>query len=462
MFRLRIIPGRTAILALAVSAVATLAALLIGVSVMIASLATAIVLIALIAIVAIDAVTSRQAWERSAPKMTRRLPPAFANGTRKMVQLAIDTDNSTGAIAWQCALYDHVDPSLKTEGLPITLRIGGGTPGPTLTRVETGYTVIPTRRGEVTFAPADVRVRSRWGFCELLERLGETDTRRVYPDFAQVSRYAWLAGDRRLQEIGIKTYQLRGQGTDFKQLSEYRVGDSVRHIDWRATLRAAKPIVREFQDDRDQNVLLMVDCGRRMRADDREDAIGTTHFDQVLNAIMLLTYVALKQGDAVGAMTFGTPPGEERSFAPRKGAQALNQLMSELYDVQPTPTHSDYVAAAQALIRQHHKRSLIIIITNFRDEDSAELGHALRLLRPRHLVLLASLRERIVGELLAQPLVGGDAAIDIASAHLYEQSRRDAFNRLATGESLMVDAEPARLGVELVNRYHAVKRAGLI
>ena len=130
----------------------------------------------------------------------------------------------------------------------------------------------PTRRGEVTFAPADVRVRSRWGCCELLERLGDSDVRRVYPDFAQVARYAWLAGDRRLQEIGIKTYQQRGEGTDFKQLSEYRVGDPVRHIDWRATLRLGKPIVREFQDERDQCVMLLVDCGRRMRADDRQPA----------------------------------------------------------------------------------------------------------------------------------------------------------------------------------------------
>jgi hypothetical protein len=77
-------------------------------------------------------------------------------------------------------------------------------------------------------------------------------------------------------------------------------------------------------------------------------------------------------------------------------------------------------------------------------------------------VLLASLRERIVGELIAQPLVNGDAAIDIASAHLYEQSRRDAFNRLAARNALMVDAEPARLGIELVNRYHAMKRRGMI
>jgi uncharacterized protein (DUF58 family) len=447
------VPGRTAILALSASTAGVLAALLMGIPVRVAAWAAVGIVTVLLAISAWDYAASLRAWRRSAPTLRRRLPSAFAIGAKRTLHLTLET---AGTSLWHCTLYDHADASLETEGLPIALTLPAGA------RTEAAYTVVPTTRGEVTFAPADVRVRSRWGFCDLVERLGATETRRVYPDFAQVARYAWLAGDRRLREIGIKTYQQRGQGTDFKQLSEYRIGDSVRHIDWRATLRLGKPIVREFQDERDQCVMLLVDCGRRMRADDRRGAIGTTHFDQVLNAVMLLTYVALRQGDAVGAMTFGTPPGQERSFPPAKGTHALNALMGQLYGVQPTPTHSDYLAAAQDLLRRQHTRALVVVITNFRDEDSTELGHALRLLRSRHLVLLASLREQVVRELVAQPLGTGEAALEIASAHLYEQSRRDAFNRLASRDALMVDAEPERLGIELVNRYHAVKRAGLI
>jgi uncharacterized protein (DUF58 family) len=309
-------------------------------------------------------------------------------------------------------------------------------------RLDLAYETTPTRRGEIEFRPADLRVRSLLGLSEMLEKTGNNAGRRVYPDFAQVARYAWLAGDRRLQEIGIKTYQRRGEGTDFKQLAEYRYGDAVRHIDWKATLRQNKAILREFQDERDQCVMLLIDCGRRMRAHDSQSAVGTGHFDQ--------------------ALTFGTPPGDERMFAPRKGAHALNALMGELYSVQPSPTHSDYLSVAQSLLLRHHKRSLVIVITNFRDEDSSELSQALRLLRSRHLVLLASLREQVVGELLSQPLDNADAALDVGSAHLYEQARRDAFNRLATRDALMVDAEPKNLGVQLVNRYNAVKRAGLI
>jgi uncharacterized protein (DUF58 family) len=447
------VPGRTTIVFLAVGSVTALIALLVGLDSRIVVRVTVALLGALAVIGLWDYAASRAAWRRASPRMIRRLPAAFAIGARRPVDLAIELD---GKRRWHCNLYDHADSTLVTEGLPMRLEICGST------RTTATYMGFPTHRGEIAFAPADIRVRSRWGFCELLERIGTHEVRRVYPDFAQVARYAWLAGDRRLQEIGIKTYQQRGQGTDFKQLSDYRIGDSTRHIDWRATLRLDTPIVREFQDERDQCVLLLLDCGRRMRADDRDRVVGTTHFDQVLNAVMLLTYVALKQGDAVGAMTFGSPPGEERAFTPQKGAHALNALMGVLYGIQPTPTHSDYIEAAERLLRRQQKRALVIVITNFRDEDSTELRHALRLLRSRHLVLLASVRERIVRELMSQPLGRMSAAIEVASAHLYEQARRDAFVRLAARDATMVDAEPEKLGVDLVNRYKAIKRAGLI
>jgi len=445
---MRAFPSRRLLWLLGAIGVAALAALLADFDRPLVSLAALVAVLALFAAADADYVLSRRRWRASNVRFTRRLPAAFAIGVERPVRALLEHE---GEYEWTLDLYDHVDSSVTADGLPQSLVL------PRAKRLETTYKITPTRRGEIAFAPAELRVRSQAGLCDLRVRVGSAETRRVYPDFAEIARYAWLAGDRRLQEIGIKTFVQRGEGTDFKQLSEYRYGDSVRHIDWKATQRLDKPIVREFQDERDQRVMLLIDCGRRMRADDRRGAVGTAHFDQVLNAVMLLSYVALAQGDAVGA-----PPGEERLFAPRKGAHTLNALMGELYGVQPTPSHSDYVAAARDLLRRQNKRALVIVITNFRDEDGSELGLALKLLRQRHLVLLASVRERIVRELMTQPLSSGDAALDVASAHLFEQSRRDAFRRLSARDALMVDAEPERLGVELVNRYHAVKRAGMI
>jgi uncharacterized protein (DUF58 family) len=329
-------------------------------------------------------------------------------------------------------------------------------------QAELRYTATPRSRGRAHFGHTQLRWRSLGGSAELLQSMASPASLHVYPNFAAVAGYAWLAGDKRLAQIGIKTYAQRGLGTDFRQLSDYKRGDAIRHIDWKATLRQRKPIVREFQDDRDQCVLFLLDCGRRMRADEGGENGKGSHFDQALNALMLLGYVALKEGDEVGVMTFGNAPGEQREFAPRKGTHTLNALMNRLYDIEPGASHSDYLVAAQSLLAAHRKRALVIVLTNFRDEDTAELKPALKLLRRRHLVMVASLRERVLREVAEKPLAQARDAVDAATAHLFEQSRRDAFRRVVGNDALSIDVEPAQLAVSLVNRYHAVKRAGLL
>jgi uncharacterized protein (DUF58 family) len=226
-------------------------------------------------------------------------------------------------------------------------------------------------------------------------------------------------------------------------------------------MRHRRPVVREFQDDRDQSVVFLLDCGRRMRADERSGTSGS-HFDQALNAAMLLAYVALKDGDAVGALTFGHDASEQRHFAPAKGIAALNTLVARLHDIEPSPSHSDYLAAARDLMLRVRRRSLIVVLTNFRDEDCEELEDALRLMRTRHLVLLASLREGVVAEIAAQPLDAPGAIVDVAAAHWFQNARAEAFRRLAGKNQLLVDTEPDKLAAALVNRYHAVKRARLL
>lgn len=181
----------------------------------------AALLAALLVAGALDYVLTCRAWRAAAPRPTRRMPDAFAIGVERRVTLELEF---AGARHWRLALYDHADPSLMIQGMPRELTTtAAGT-------VELDDTVTPSRRGEVAFAPADIRVRSRWRLLDLLGRLGTTQHRRVYSNFAQVARYAWLAGDRRLAEIGVKAYRQRGEGTGFAQLAEYRVGDSTRHI----------------------------------------------------------------------------------------------------------------------------------------------------------------------------------------------------------------------------------------
>lgn len=448
-----VLPSRSTVQVLALLACAALAALMLGAPLaQVAALAGGL-LAAGLAWAALDLVRTRRAWAAAGIRVRRRLPTAFALGVSTEVTLDLE---HPGPHAWRVAVFDAPDARFALEGLPQVLRLAPDS------RATLRYTVSALQRGPVAFGTTQLRCTSRGGCFELLYEAGEPQALRVYPNFAAVAGYAWLAGDKRLAQIGIKSYAARGEGTDFRQLSEYRRGEPVRHIDWKATLRQRKPIVREFQDERDQRVFFLLDCGRRMRADDSAAGPGGSHFDHALNALMLLTYVALKEGDEVGALTFGNRPGERRDFAPRKGVGSFNALMNRLYDLQPAAVHSDYLQAAQDLSRHFPRRALVILLTNFRDEDAPELQPALRLLRRRHLVLVASLRERVLRSLAEQPIAGPDDAVAAASAHLFEQNRRDAFARIVANDPLSIDVEPAELPTMLVNRYHAVKRAGLL
>ena len=424
--RLRLIPSRASAYALAALALACAVALVMGTPLETVKHDAGLVGSALLAIALIDLVWSAIAWRRAPLRWQRRLPAAFAIGVQRTLTGTLVNEGTT---TWRVALFDRVDASIDVVGMPHTLHAVAQA------RTMIHYEVTPRLRGPVRFESADLRVRTRLGSAELLLNVGELETRRVYPNFAAVARYTWLANRNRLADIGIRAAPQRGAGTDFKQLAEYQAGDSIRHIDGKATQRHQRAIVREYQHERDQRVLFLLDCGRRMRADAGAVAHSGSHFDEALNALVLLAHVALKEGDAVGAMTFGTEPGGQRHFAPRKGSHSLNALMAMLFDIEPRATHSDYLLAAADLMRVQRKRALIVVLTNFRDEDSAELERALRLLRSHHLVLLASLRQR---------------------------GPRDAVARLATRDVPLIDVEPMQLPAQLVNRYRAVKRAGLL
>jgi uncharacterized protein (DUF58 family) len=406
-----------------------------------------------VVVLAADLLLTVTRWRRAPLSLLRRLPRAFAVGVPVTLELSID---NASAFRRRGRLFEMGDPTLSMPDMPLRFDL---TPG----RRETlQFKLTPVTRGTKRFEPAQIRLRSTLGLFDWSLRIGDGETRRVFPNFRAQARFDWLTSKRRLAELGIKSLRRRGSATDFDQLTDYQAGDSIRHIDWKATLKHQRPIVRNYQDDRDQTVIFLLDCGRRMRADDTQRGIGATHFDQALNALMLLAFVALGKGDAVGAMTFGTPQAGATHFAPRNGRRSLDALMAKLTDVEPTPTFSDYVRAAADSLRRHRKRGLLVLITNCRDENASELGAALNLLRSRHLVVLANLREQVVGTVAEQRLDTQESALEAAAALEYEQRRRDMLQRIKLSGVLTIDCEPRQLGIQLINRYTALKRSGSI
>jgi len=242
---------------------------------------------------------------------------------------------------------------------------------------------------------------------------------------------------------------------EFHQLREYREGDSLRQIDWKATARMRRLISRDYQDERDQQIVFLLDCGRRMRARDGD----LSHFDHTLTAILLTAYVALREGDAAGLLTFA---GEERWLPPRKTGAGMDAFLQTLYDLQPATGATDYLAAARALMTRVRKRSLVVLVTNLRDEEDETLLPALQLLRARHLVLLANLRERALEQTLEEPVRDFDDALLHGAVHEYLDQRKRSFERIHAQGILSLDVLPMQLPVTLVNRYLALKRGGAL
>ena len=378
------------------------------------------------------------------PALARIVPGSLAVGVRSEVRLRVA--NAAG-IGLRLDLHDHHPASFEVEGMPRRLQMARGQ------WTEVAYQVRPVARGEAEFTPAEFRLFSPLGLWQIRRRSGPVSPVRVYPNFRALAKYTLLATDNRLSQIGVLQVRRRGEGMEFHQLREYRQGDSQRAIDWKATSRTQRLIAREYEEEKDQRVMLVIDCGRRMASKDDE----LSHFDHALNAALLLAHVALRQGDAVGMMTMA---GVNRHVEPRKSVGAVNAILNHVYDIEPTLEVPDYNLAARDVMRRLRRRSLVIVLTNLRDEDDETLLPALKLLRTRHLVVLASLREAIISRALSARVDSFDRAVTHAAAAEYLAVRERTFRRIGASGAVCLDVEPERLAISLVNRYLELKREG--
>ncbi|UUD63264.1 DUF58 domain-containing protein [Pseudomonas seleniipraecipitans] len=384
---------------------------------------------------------------RPSPRLQRHLPGNLPLGRWSEVQLAAHHSYSRGL---QLGVIDHVPQGMAVEHLPQQVELRPGE------QTTFSYRVRPLVRGHFVFARCEISLPSPLRLWQSRRYLEVHDEARVYPDFARLYGAQLMAVDDWLAQLGVRQQQRRGLGQEFHQLREFRDGDSLRQIDWKATARKRTPIAREYQDERDQQIVFLIDCGRRMRSQDGE----LSHFDHALNASLLLSYVALRQGDAVGLMTFA---GEHsRYLAPVKGQAQVNVLLNAVYDLQSTQRPADYAAAVDALLSRQSRRALVVLITNLRDEDDEELLGAVKRLERRHRVLIASLREDVLDSLRHTPVRDYESALNYCGAVDYLNARNTLHERLVAHNVPVLDARPGELGPELVNRYLAWKKAGVL
>jgi len=377
-------------------------------------------------------------------EVARRLPGRFAVGEASDVRLDIRNPGRFPAVV---EVFDGIPPGGQAELMPW----GGTIPAGGKARVSHPVRLI--ERGMASFGRVHVRRTSLFGLWRMRHSAGVAEEVRVYPDYEPVLKFALLAMQARQEQMGIVRKSFAGSSRDFHQLREYREGDPMSQIDWKATSRRVTLISREFQEQRNQIVIFLTDTGRRMRAMDGE----LPQFDHCLNAMLLLSYVALRQGDQVGVQAFG---GTQRWLPPVKGAHSMSVLLNHLFDYQTTPEPSDFAAAAESLLARQKRRALVVVMTNLRGEDSSELIPALRLLRSKHLVMLASLRERSVEDARTKPITEFSDALRFSAAERYDAERAEVLATLQGFGILTLDVPAQQFPIALANRYLDIKAAG--
>jgi uncharacterized protein (DUF58 family) len=378
-------------------------------------------------------------------EIERALPHNMALGVRSQIEITLFNHHD---FPLSLELTDYYPQCVDAENLPAKLTIEGKS-SKTL-----AYHVLPIVRGEAAFGKTWVLVTSRLGLWQKTQKLGNEASTKVYPNFAPIFQSAGIGLEHQIAQMGVHLQHRRGQGSDFHQLREFRQGDSLRQIDWNATSRYRKPISREYQDEQDQEVVFLLDSSRSMRSKE-EDRIS--HFDHALNALILTSYIALRQGDAVGIMSFGS---ENRWIPPVKNPTRINNILNQLYDLQSDLTTSDYVGAAQQFLNYRNKRALVILITNLREEDSDDVVTATRLLSQKHKVMVANLRDMYFDQFLNKPVNSFNDALSYCGTVDYSQRRSRLLSKLQKSGIIVTDSTSSTLHTQLVNEYQRLKRTG--
>jgi uncharacterized protein (DUF58 family) len=339
------------------------------------------------------------------------------------------------------------------DGYPLAM----GVSSPILTmnlavqeRQELSYTVHPTHRGEYQWGNLQIRQLSPWGLVWNNWQQEQPQTVAVYPDLIGLKE---LSIRLTLQSAGsIRRAKQRGIGTEFTELRDYATGDDPRLIDWKATARRNRPLVRVLEPEQEQTLIILLDRGRLMTA----HVQGLQRFDWGLNATLSLALAGLNRGDRVGVAVFDRQI--HTWVPPERGHLQLTRLLERLTPIQPDLLEPDYFGTVSTIVKQQTRRALVVMITDIVDATaSAELLAALGRLAPRYLPFCVTLRDPEVDR-LAHTMTGDlDSTYARAVALDLLNQRQEAFALLKQRGAMVLDAPADQISNQLVEQYLRLK-----
>jgi len=381
--------------------------------------------------------------------ISRKFDRRFAIGDATRVSLLIENRNSRSL---QVRIKDEYPAEMRLdEEREASFTVDAQT------NAEFFYHLTPLKRGRYEFGQTAVRYLSRWGLVWCQGNVGKAQSVKVYPNMRR-------AREMELKALGARSFLAiqrravrRGEGREFESMRDYVRGDELRHISWTATARRSKLTTRQYQIERDQTVIIALDAGRLMTG-----RIGDeTKFDTALHASLALMSACARAGDNCGIAVFGRRV--RKYLPPRRGVEHIDGVLEALHDLEPELIEPSYARAFQFIASNSKKRSFVVVLTDVIDKDSSkELINSLKLLRPRHLPLVATIGDRDLNAAVSQsPKDLKDLFTQSAAEEIIHQ-RESALKLVESLGGLALDVTTQTLGPKLLEAYLRVKDRGLL
>lgn len=314
------------------------------------------------------------------------------------------------------------------------------------------YHIQPLRRGDYSFGNITMRWRGPLGLVERQGTVKAAGPVKVYPNLLDVRKYDLMLRKNRLQEMGLRNTRMFGEGTEFERLREYLPDDEYRRINWKATARRHRPVTVQFQTERSQTVIAVLDTGRMMQS----PVADIAKLDYAVNAVLFLGYVATGKGDRVGVMSFADDVSHY--LAPKQGRGQFYRMLEVLYAVDAQQVEPNYRKALAYLAVKQRRRALVVIFTDLSSGASLDsLVAQVSLLARSSLPLVVTISDPDVHAAASQVPTDGLSVYQRESASHMLDERRLVLDTLRKRGVLTLDVPANQLSLAVINRYLELK-----
>lgn len=382
-------------------------------------------------------------------RVQRSLPGRLMIGIGNEIAIRIANHTSRGL---SIAVKDEFPPELELKGKR-TMRLEVGPRGESTV----AYTLFAGARGDYQFGDIVLRWPGKWGLAVRQTKVPASTVVKVYPNILEARRHELLARRNHQSISGLRRTRVRGQGKEFESLRDYVPGDELRLVSWKSTARRGRLMTKQYQIERNQNVIIMIDAGRLMTS-----RIGAlSKLDHAITAALSIAYLATHGGDNLGLLVFARQV--LTYLPPRRGAGQLHNLLEALYNIRAEMVEPSYTRAFETFSRNCKRRSLVIILTDLIDAGSSAdlLAHTSTLL-PRHLPLIVTIGDRDLVSLTRKVPMGVEDVYRQSVAEELLRQRREALAHITEVGGLALDVPAGQLSVGLINKYLDVKARGLL